>query len=135
MDTVEQLDYYFIYGNNLDHIIKGYRLLTGDAPLLPKRSYGYNQSREAEQTQDELIATATEYRKREIPLDWLVQDWNTWETGKWGNTRLDRSRYPDIKSANEQLHNMNVHSMISIWPNMHFDCEDYKEFQNAGLLL
>jgi alpha-D-xyloside xylohydrolase len=25
--------------------------------------------------------------------------------------------------------------MISIWPNMHFDCEDYKEFQNAGLLL
>ena len=68
-DTMEQLDYYFIHGSTLDDIIKGYRTLTGNAPLLPKWAYGYIQSKEAYRTQEELVATAAEYRKKGIPLD------------------------------------------------------------------
>ena len=59
-DTVEQLDYYFIHGSTLDDIIKGYRTLTGNAPLLPKWAYGYIQSKEAYRTQEELVALALE---------------------------------------------------------------------------
>ena len=134
-DTIEQLDYYFVYGNSLDKIIEGFRKLTGDAPLLPKWAYGYIQSKEAYNTQEELVSTAAEYRRRKIPLDCIVQDWNTWEPGKWGNKKLDLSRYPDIRTANRLLKEMNIHSMVSIWPNMSADCDNYNEFQEHGFLL
>src|SRR5260370_34286956 len=34
------VDYYFIYGPEIDEIIHRYRNLTGHAPMLPKRAYG-----------------------------------------------------------------------------------------------
>ena len=43
----QQLDYYFIYGNNMDQVIAGYRSLTGKATLLPKWTLGFWQSRGA----------------------------------------------------------------------------------------
>jgi alpha-D-xyloside xylohydrolase len=133
-DTLDVLDFYVIRGESPDHIIRGLRALTGRAPLLPKWAFGYIQSKEAYHTQDELVETAREYRRRHIPLDCVVQDWNTWKPGEWGNKRLDKSRYPDIAAANRELHAMNVHSMISLWPNARSG-EDHDEFEAAGCLL
>ncbi|MDR1175117.1 MAG: DUF5110 domain-containing protein [Treponema sp.] len=133
-DTLDTLDFYVIAGKSPDRIITGMRALTGRAPLLPKWAFGYIQSREAYNTQDELVETAREYRRRRIPLDCVVQDWNTWEPGKWGNKRLDKSRYPDIAGANRELHGMNVHSMVSLWPNTRAG-EDHDELETAGCLL
>jgi alpha-D-xyloside xylohydrolase len=111
------------------------RSLTGAAPLLPKWAFGYIQSKEAYRSQEELLETAREYRRRHIPLDCVVQDWNTWEPGKWGDKRVDRSRYPDLPGLNRELHRMNVHSMVSIWPNMSPGSEDHRELAAAGKLL
>ena len=52
--------------------------------MLPKWSFGYVQSKEAYKTQDEVVGIAKKYRDLDIPLDCVVQDWNTWEPGKWG---------------------------------------------------
>ena len=41
-----KISYYFIYGPNLDHVVAGYRVLTGTAPLFPKWAYGFWQCRE-----------------------------------------------------------------------------------------
>lgn len=133
-DILDALDFYVIRGEDPDRIIAGMRALTGRAPLLPKWAFGYIQSREAYRTQEELVETAREYRRRRIPLDCVVQDWNTWEPGKWGNKRLDKSRYPDIAAANRELRSLNVHSMISLWPNARSG-EDHDEFEAAGCLL
>lgn len=78
LDAVQRLDYYFIAGTNLDEIISGFRSLTGKAALLPKWAYGYLQSREVYHTQQELMDTVAEYRRRKIPLDGIIQDWLTW---------------------------------------------------------
>ena len=134
LDTVDSLDYYFFHAETVDGIIGGVRLLTGRAPMLPKWAFGYIQSREAYHTQEELLETVREYRRRHIPLDCIVQDWNTWEKGKWGNKRLDKTRYPDITAANRELHAMNVHSMVSVWPNTAAG-EDHDEMAAAGHLL
>jgi alpha-D-xyloside xylohydrolase len=32
----KQLDYYFIFGNNIDEVISGYRTLTGKAQIMPE---------------------------------------------------------------------------------------------------
>jgi alpha-D-xyloside xylohydrolase len=133
-DTLDALDFYFIHDECLDGIIGAMRRLSGKAALLPKWAFGYIQSREAYRTQEELVGIAREYRRRRIPLDCVVQDWNTWEPGKWGNKRLDKSRYPDIGAANRELHDLNVHSMVSIWPNISAG-EDHDEMAASGNLL
>ncbi|MFV0362516.1 MAG: TIM-barrel domain-containing protein [Suipraeoptans sp.] len=134
LDAIPQLDYYFISGDS-DTCISGYRTLTGKASMLPKYSFGYVQSKEAYNTQEELIDVASEYRKRGIGLDVIVQDWNTWEDGKWGNKIVDKKRYPNLSKMNEELHGLNVHSMVSVWPNMNSGTENYKEMEENNLLL
>ena len=135
MDTVEQLDYYFIAGQSFDQIISGYRALTGKAAMLPKWAFGYIQSKEAYETQDELVQVVAEYRRRGVPLDCIVQDWHTWEEGKWGQKTLDPSRYPNMREASQKIHDMNVHTMVAMWPNINASAENYEELANAGHIL
>lgn len=135
LDAVDQLDYYVIAGKNFDEIISGFRSLTGKAAMLPKWAFGYIQSKEAYKTQEELVDTVREYRKRNVPLDCVVQDWNYWEANKWGQKTPDRRRYPDLKEAVGRIHGMNAHAMISVWPNMGAESEDWKEFSQRGFLL
>ena len=39
--VADQIDYYFIGGSSIDDVIAGYRKLTGPAPLLSKKAYGF----------------------------------------------------------------------------------------------
>ncbi len=135
LDVVEQLDYYFVFGEKLDDIVGGFRKITGRAAMLPKWAFGYIQSKETYRNQEELVEVVKEYRKRNVPIDCIVQDWHTWEEGLWGNKRLDKNRYPDIGKANKEIHDLNVHTMVSIWPNMNVGGEDYEEFLQAEYLL
>ena len=135
LDTVEQLDYYFIAGDTAGELICGYRRLTGKAGMLPKWAFGYIQSKERYENQDELIAVAREYRERGVGLDCVVQDWKTWTGENWGEKLLDPERFPDKKQMRRELHGLNVHSMVSVWPNMNYDTENCREMQAGGFLL
>lgn len=115
-DVIDELDYYFIYGPDMDGAVAGYRQLTGHAAMLPRWALGYIQSKERYKTQDELVATVKEFRDRRIPLDLIVQDWNYWIPGQWGGD-VDVKRYPDIPKMIRDIHAQNARVMISIWPN------------------
>ena len=135
LDAVQRLDYYFIAGTNLDEIISGFRSLTGKAALLPKWAYGYLQSREVYHTQQELMDTVAEYRRRKIPLDGIIQDWLTWRDGAWGEKILDKKRYPDFRMAVDEIHRLNASVVVSIWPNPSIGTVDNQEFSEKGELL
>lgn len=134
LDTVDQIDFYLITGS-MDDVISEYRYLTGKAELLPKWAFGYIQSQERYQTQFEMVETAKTYREAGVPLDCVVQDWKTWPGDLWGQKTVDKDRYPNIGEMNRALHDMNVHSMVSIWPNMAEGSADHAEFAKAGYLL
>ncbi len=134
LDCVDQLDFYIITGD-FDEIIAGYRELTGRASRLPAWAFGYIQSKETYKTQDELVAVVEEYRRRQIPIDVIVQDWKTWEGELWGDKVLDKSRYPDVRDAILRIHEMHAHTMISIWPNMRAGGKNHEEFARKGMLL
>jgi alpha-D-xyloside xylohydrolase len=127
-EVADAINYYFIYGPQLDEVISGYRTVTGKAPMFPKWAFGYIQSKERYKTQEELLSIAREYRQREIPMDVLVQDWQYWPEGMWGQKSFDKSRYPDPAQMLKQLHEKyNTHLMISIWPSMGAETDNYKE--------
>lgn len=133
-DTVDQIDFYLITGN-MDDIISEFRYLTGKAELLPKWAFGYVQCKERYKTQDEIISVVKKYRDLGVPLDCIVQDWKSWSGDEWGQKTVDKKRYPDLGEMNRKLHEMNVHSMVSIWPNMAAGCDDHTEHAKAGYLL
>ena len=134
-DCIRELDYYVIYGPSVDRIIEGIRFLTGGTAMLPKWAFGYVQSKEQYYTAKELTEVARRYRQEGVPIDCVVQDWNTWEKDKWGNKHLDPERYGDMKEQAEELKKLHVHSMVSVWPNMNSGTEDYEEFLANGQLL
>lgn len=131
----DELDYYFINGEDLDGVVKEYRFLTGKAVLLPKWAYGYLQSQERYETQDEILRVTGEYRKRGIGLDGIVLDWFSWEDGMWGQKTFDVSRFPNPSEMVSKLHEMQTRFMISVWPTMDEKSENYKEFKEQKLLL
>jgi alpha-D-xyloside xylohydrolase len=111
------IDYYFITGENTDAVISGYRQLTGKAPMYGKYAYGYWQSKEHYHTQQEILSIAEKYRDLQIPIDNMIQDWNYWgDNSKWSGMIFEKERYPDAKAMCDYLHEMNYHVIISIWP-------------------
>ena len=88
----QQEDYYFIYGDNIDQVISGYRTLTGKAPIVPEWALGFWQSRERYKTEDEILSTVNEFRKRRIPIDNIVLDWNYWKESQWGSQEFDETQ-------------------------------------------
>lgn len=135
LDTVDQIDYYFLGGSTMDGIIHDYRYLTGKAQMLPKWAYGYIQSKEQYYTDQELVDIVKHYRDLQVPLDCVVQDWNSWEPGQWGNKIVDKARYGNLKACMDEIHAMNAHTMVSVWPNMNTGCENHTELFDKGYML
>jgi alpha-D-xyloside xylohydrolase len=134
-EVADQIDYYFIHGNNLDQVIHGYRELTGKAPMMPKWAMGLWQCRERYKTQDELVNVVKEFRKRKIPFDNIVQDWFYWKENDWGSHDFDLTRYPNPDAMVKELHNdLNAHIMISVWPKYYVGIKHYDEFKKNGWL-
>ncbi len=129
------LDYYFIAAETPGKITAAIRKLTGRAALLPKWAFGYMQSKERYEDAQDLLAAAEEFRRRKIGLDTLILDWMSWPDGLWGQKSFDASRFPDPDDMIHKLHNMGIHFMISIWPTMDEKCDNYRKFQEKGLLL
>ena len=100
----QAIDYYFFYGPELNQVIADYRQLTGEAPMFPKWVYGYWQCRERYHSQKEILDVGTEFRKRKIPVDALVQDWQYWGKYGWNAMKFDESNYPDPKGMMDQFH-------------------------------
>ncbi len=134
-DVDDELDYYFIYGPEFDQIVQGIRQLTGKAPMLPRWAFGYIQSKERYVSQAELIDVVQEYRKRGLPLDCIVQDWKSWPRDLWGQKTLDSERFPDPNGMTSEIHRLNTHVMISIWPNMNPGGDNWREMREQGFLL
>ena len=127
-----QVDFYFMAGETYDEVISGYRTLTGKASLYPKWSLGFWQSRERYTTQDELVSTLAEMRRRGIPVDNIVQDWMYWKEDQWGSHEFDETRFPDPEKMLDDVHAMHGRFMISVWPKFYTNTEHYKELKAAG---
>ena len=113
-DVGQRVSFFVIAGQNYDEIYRGYRLLTGAVPMLPKSAYGYIQCKQRYASQQELLDVAKGYRDRHLPIDDLVVDWFYYT--KMGQMDMDPKHWPDPVGMLNQLHAMNYHVMISVWP-------------------
>ncbi|MBO4663235.1 MAG: DUF5110 domain-containing protein [Bacteroidaceae bacterium] len=133
-EMTQQLDYYFIAGDNADEVISGYRTLTGKAPIMPEWLLGYWQSRERYKTQDEILGALDGFRRRHLPIDNIVMDWNYWVDDQWGAFKFDPARFADPKAMIDSIHGQNARIMISCWPKYYFATDNYRELRDKGYI-
>ena len=131
----DAVDYYFLYGPQPAQVIAEYREFTGAAPLLPRWAFGFWQCRERYSSQKQILDTAAEFRKRKIPVDVLVQDWQYWGKYGWNAMRFDEGDYPDPASMMSALHRQNFHLVISVWAKFGVDTAVDRDLGKANLLL
>ena len=131
-EMARDMDYYFIAGENLDEVIGGYRTLTGKASLYPKWVLGFWQSRERYQSSRDIEENLAEFRRRHIPVDNIVQDWNYWKLPEWGAHDFEAARYPNPQAMLDSVHAMHGRFMISVWPKFYDTTEHYKELDAKG---
>jgi alpha-D-xyloside xylohydrolase len=128
------VDYWFVYGPALDRVIAGYRRITGEAPLLPRWAFGLWQCRERYRTAAESVAVLDEFRRRRVPVDVMVQDWQYWRPTEWGSHIFDPARFPDPARWVADLHDRHARVMLSVWPKFYRGTANFKALEAAGAL-
>jgi alpha-D-xyloside xylohydrolase len=124
----KSLDYIVFYGPSADNVIATYRNLSGNAPMFPQWAYGFWQCRERYTSGVNLVETVKEFRKRNIPMDVIVQDWQYWGNRGWGVPQFDTINYANPAGFIKDLHDLNSHFNISIWSNPDKNSTIGKEF-------
>jgi alpha-D-xyloside xylohydrolase len=133
-EMADGIDYTFIQGPSLDQVIAGYRSLTGQASLMPNWVFGLWQSRQRYETAQQSIDIVDGFRKRGIPFDVIVQDWQYWHPGTWGSHAFDTERFSDPDGWIKALHERHSRLMLSVWCKFYPASDNFNELRDAGLL-
>ncbi|MDR0954099.1 MAG: DUF5110 domain-containing protein, partial [Rikenellaceae bacterium] len=86
-------------------------------------------------TQEELLENAREFRQRQLPIDLIVQDWQYWGKYGWNAMQFDEDRYPDPAAMVQELHEMDMRLMISVWSKIDRQSEVGKAMEERGYYL
>lgn len=133
--VAEAIDYIVIAGPSAAEIMGGYRDLLGKTPMPPLWSFGYVHCRERFHSTEEIIETLDEFRRRELPVDVMVQDWQYWGKHGWNAMRFDEDHYPDPSRLTDELHKRKARFMLSVWSRIGRQTELGKIVADRGFYL
>ena len=131
-DCTKQIDYVVIGGTPRE-VSSSFADLTGHAPKMPHWATGFWQSRLRYETQDEVLSVARKYKDLGIPLSVIVIDYFHWT--EQGDYQFDPKYWPDPKKMADELHDMGIKLIVSMWPTVNEKSENYsKMFENNMLI-
>lgn len=133
--NAKSLDYVVFSGNDADEVIANYRNLSGNVPMLPLWAFGFWQCRERYTSGDHLVNTIKEFRKRNLPVDVIVQDWQYWGKYGWGVPKFDEDHYPNPEKFIKELHDLDAHFSISVWENLDKKSDVAKAYIDKNLYI
>lgn len=132
-DSTQQMDYWITAGDTPSEIVTDYTEVTGRVPMMPDYASGFWQCKLRYKSQEELLDIAREYKKRQLPLSVIVIDFFHWTAqGDW---QFDPHYWPDPKGMVEELHEMGIELMVSVWPTVEEASENYQYLKENGFLI
>ena len=131
-ESARQIDYWVTAGK-LAAIMARYADATGHAPRMPEWGLGFWQCKLRYWNQEQLLNVAREFKRRGIPLDLIVIDFFHWP--HMGDFRFEEEFWPDPKAMCDELHDMGVKVMVSVWPQVSLESENYVEMRGRNLLV
>ncbi len=131
-DALKQVDYVVMAGSPRQ-VAGTFADLTGHSPMMPQWAMGFWQSRLRYETQAELLSVARKYKKSGIPLSVIVADYFHWT--QQGEYKFDPKYWPDVKAMTDELHEMGTKLMVSVWPTINPNSENYNYMRNNNMLI
>ena len=132
-ESTAQVDYWICAGDAPAELLESYAAVAGTVPMMPEYGLGFWQCKLRYTTQEELLEVAREYKRRGLPIDVIVADFFHWP--KQGDWRFDPLYWPDPKAMVDELKEMGIELMVSIWPTVDKTSENYQEMREKGYLI
>ncbi len=132
-ESAVQLDYWITAGSTPSEIITAYADATGHAPVMPEYGLGYWQCKLRYWNQEQLLEVAREHKRRGLPIDVIVADFFHWP--KMGDYRFEDEFWPDPAAMVAELRELGIELMVSVWPQVSFESENFEDFNRRNLLV
>jgi alpha-D-xyloside xylohydrolase len=132
-DASRLIDYVVTTGDGYAGIMERYADLTGHAPVLPEFAAGFWQCKLRYKSQHELLAIAREHKQRGLPMSVIVSDYLHWT--KMGEWKFDSAHWPNPSAMARELGKMGIKVMVSVWPTVNPDSENFSELEKKNLLI
>jgi alpha-D-xyloside xylohydrolase len=132
-EATRLIDYVVVAADDYAGIMARYADLTGHASRLPAWAAGFWQCKLRYKTQDELLAVAREHHRRGLPMSVIVIDYFNWT--KMGEWRFDPTCWPDPAGMVRELERLGIKVMVSVWPTVNPDSENFAALDRRGLLV
>ena len=132
-ESTKQLDYWITAGDSPAEIEKAYGKAVGTVPMMPEYGLGFWQCKLRYYNQEQLLNVAREYKKRNLPIDVIVIDFFHWP--KQGDFKFEEEFFPDPKAMVEELKELGIELMVSVWPQIDRQSENYEEMKQKGYLI
>lgn len=128
------IDYWITAGDTPKQIMEQYTSVTGRAQEVPQRLLGLWQSKLRYRTPEDVLEVVEEYNRRGIQLSTIAIDYFHWP--KQGEYRFDKDYWPNPEQLVNQLKEQyNVEPLISVWPTVQSDAENYEDYLEGGYLV
>ncbi|SMG20632.1 glycoside hydrolase family 31 protein [Agreia pratensis] len=132
-ESTKQLDYWVTAGDTPADITRAYAEATGHVPMMPEHGLGYWQCKLRYSNQEELLEVAREHKRRGLPMDVIVADFFHWP--HMGDYRFEEEFWPDPSAMVSELRELGIELMVSIWPQVSVESENYIEMKKRNLLV
>lgn len=132
-ENSNQLDYWITADANPKKIIENYTDVTGKVPMMPEYGLGFWQCKLRYWNQEQLLEVAREYKRKSIPIDVIVCDFFHWP--KMGDFRFEEEFFPEPEAMVNELKSMNIELMVSVWPQIDLESENYAEMDGNNYLV
>lgn len=131
--STKVLDYWITAGDTPAQIEEQYAAVTGTVPMMPDYGMGFWQCKLRYQTQEEMLSVAREYKRRGLPISVIVIDFFHWPyEGEW---KFDPEYWPDPEAMVQELKEMGIELMVSVWPTVDYCSENFWEMKEKGYLI
>lgn len=131
--STKQLDYWITAKPTPAEIEEQFSEIVGRAPMMPDFAMGFWQCKLRYQTQEELLNVAREYKRRGLPISVIVIDFFHWTNhGDW---KFDLDYWPDPEGMVKELKEMGIELMVSVWPTVAKDSENFGEMAQKDYLV
>ncbi|MBD3352960.1 MAG: DUF4968 domain-containing protein, partial [Candidatus Lokiarchaeota archaeon] len=121
-----ELNYYLIYGPDIDNILRTYTELTGRMELPPKWAIGYHQCRYSYKNEKEVREICKKFRENNVGCDGIWFDIHYMDGYRCFT--FNKKRFPDPKGLLGELKQDGFHPIVIVDPGIKVD-KDYKIYQ------
>lgn len=131
--ATRQMDYWITVADAPRQLLENYTAVTGRAEMFPEDLMGLWQCKLRYRTQEEVLSVARQYQKEGIKIDRIVIDFFHWTLqGDW---KFDEKYWPDPKAMVDELHEMGIKVIVSVWPSVDRKSENFGPMTERGLLI